>query len=144
MCHFVTYQSSVILLRQKFVFDKCGMRLRLSVPGPVYYVQKVSPFCSNNLPPEHGSDVLGGTLDGGGLACPCKITVVALASLPRNRSNRCKSIHLGTAAIAQWFHLRLPSCIFGGSNSNHSIYAFSICIVQIETVIDTGIRKERN
>ena len=79
---------------------------------------------------------------GGGLACPCKITIVALASLPRNRSNRCKSRHLGTADIAPWFHLRLPSCILGGSNPNHNIYAFSICIVQAENVID--IESENN
>ena len=45
------------------------------------------------------------------------------------------------AALTPWFRRRLQSC-GPGSNLNHTIYAFSIWIVEIETAID--VEKEKN
>ena len=42
------------------------------------------------------------------------------------------------AALALWYHPPAP-----GLNPKHIIYAFSICIAEIVTVTDIGMRKGR-
>ena len=39
--------------------------------------------------------------------------------------------HVGVAAIAPWFRLRLPSCGPGFESQAHHQYYFSICIIEI-------------
>ena len=55
-----------------------------------------------------------------------------------------KIYHSGVAAMAPWFRLHLPYCgLAPGSNPKQTIYAFSICIIEIVMRKMTKIFKRR-
>ena len=72
------------------------------------------------------------------LTTPFRNMVVALHNMIL------KIYHSGVAAMAPWFRLHLPYCgLAPGSNPKQTIYAFSICIIEIVMRKMTKIFKRR-